>query len=446
MALIASVEGVIGPASAKYVKDAVEVARKRQAEVLILRIDTPGGLVTSMRVMIEAILASPVPVVGYVAPPGAHAASAGTYILYATTIAAMAPGTNVGAATPVQIGGSPEAPKERKPSDQPSQPEGKRDKKKDKDGRDGRKPQERMPAEPVSAKAVNDAVAFIRSLAELHGRNADWAEKAVREAASLSAKQALAERVIDILAADMDDLMKALDGRKVTVGKTQRTLSTSGIVIERIEPGFMTRVLGVLANPNIAVILMLIGIYGMIFEFANPGTVAPGVIGAICLVLGLYSLHQLPLDYAGLALMALGIAFMVAEAFTPTFGVLGLGGITAFVIGAAMLIDTDIPAFQLSWTVIGGAAAFSGAFLILLIGYLWRTHGRKVESGAEQMIGSEAVVLDWSGGEGYVWAHGERWRARGGDYNKGDTLTVRAIDGLTLVAAAAPPAPAAQEH
>lgn len=418
VAVIAEIHGAIGPATARFVEKAVRDAQARHAEVLILQLNTPGGLVTSMRVLIETILSSPVPVVGYVAPPGAHAASAGTYILYATHLAAMAPGTNIGAATPVSIGGAPGLPG---PGEKPGT--------------------EKQPSneDALARKATNDAVAFIRSLAELRHRNAGWAEKAVREAATLHAREALELGVIEIVAGDINDLLAAADGRKVTVNKAERTLHTRGAAIQRFEPDFMTRVLGVLADPNVSVILMMIGIYGLIFELANPGNVAPGVVGAIALVFGLYSLAQLPLDYAGLALLLLGIAFMVAEAFTPSFGVLGTGGIVAFIAGAAMLIDSDIPEFQLSWAVILTMAVVNGAFFILLIGYLWRTHHLKVQSGVQQMIGSQVTVVDWSGLEGHVWVRGERWNARGDRaYATGDELVVVRMDGLTLIVTAPP--------
>ncbi len=421
IAVIANVTGAIGPASARYVEKAIREAKRRNAEVLILQLNTPGGLVSSMRSMIETILASPIPVVGYVAPPGAHAASAGTYILYATHVAAMAPGTNIGAATPVRLGGTPSLPgtdpKDKKPG--------------------AKKPPTNQ--DSLARKATNDAVAFIRSLAELRHRNADWAEKAVREAATLHAREAVEMGVVEIVAADVSDLLLALDGRRVTVGKTARTLHTRGATLERFEPDFTTRVLGILADPNVSVILMMIGVYGLIFELANPGNVLPGVVGAIALVLGLYSLQQLPLDYAGLALLLLGVAFMVAEAFVPSFGALGIGGIVAFIVGATMLIDTDIPEFQLSLTVILTMAAVSGAFLILLIGYVWRTHHYKVQSGVEQMTGNKVTVVDWTGKEGHVWVQGERWNARGDRaYATGDELVVQRMDGLTLVVTAPP--------
>jgi membrane-bound serine protease (ClpP class) len=430
-ALLIDITGVIGPATALYVQKTIDKAREDKAELLILRLDTPGGLLTSTREIIEAILASPTPVIGYVAPAGAHAASAGTYILYATNIAVMAPGTNIGAATPVQIGspGLPGLP----PPEEPLP--GKQPKDKSKDGEAAKSPH--TPGSTLETKATNDAVALIRGLAELRGRNADWAEKAVREAATLNARQALENHVIDLVAADIDELLRAINGRKVTIGQKERILSTAGVKIERSEPGFMVKLLGAISNPNVALILMLVGIYGLIFELMNPGTVFPGVIGAISLVLGLYALSELPLDHAGLALLVLGIAFMTAEAFMPTFGILGFGGIAAFVIGAAMLINTDIPAYRVSYSVIGVMAAISAGFLILLLGYVWRGQRRKAVSGAEQLIGSEAAVLDWQDGEGYVWMQGERWHARGEKkFVPGEKVTVRALDGLTLTVAA----------
>ncbi|MGO8953550.1 MAG: NfeD family protein [Rhodomicrobium sp.] len=430
-ALQADIAGVIGPATAMFVQKAIGEARSRRAEVLILRLDTPGGLLTSTREIIESILASPVPVIGYVAPSGAHAASAGTYILYATNVAAMAPGTNIGAATPVQIGGGGipglPSPDEQRPG---GHSEGK-----NKDGEGGKPVNAPLPT--LETKAANDAVALIRGLAELRGRNADWAEKAVREAATLNARQALEQHVIDLIAPDTQALLRAIDGRKLVIGQQERTLATAGIEVVRIEPGFMAKALGAIANPNVALILMLIGVYGLFFELMSPGAVAPGVIGTISLVLALYALSELPLDYAGLALVALGIAFMIAEAFMPTFGILGFGGIAAFVFGAAMLVNTDIPDYRVSYSVIASMAAISAAFLIVLMGYVWRGQTRKAVSGAEQLIGSEAVVLDWQDGEGYVWAQGERWHARGDlKFVAGQKLTVRKLDGLSLIVGA----------
>jgi membrane-bound serine protease (ClpP class) len=446
IAVLAAIEGPIGPATMRHVEKVIATAAERNAEVVILRIYTPGGLVDSMREIITEILGSTIPVIGYVAPPGAHAASAGTYILYATHVAAMAPGTNLGAATPVQIGGLPGTPS---PGD--DQPAG------DKPAGDGPGPSEGTgdeagedeiagepkigvrirslaPGDAMNAKATNDAVAFIRSLAEMHGRNADWAEKAVREAASLSSAQALEQGVIDLMADDIDALLAAIDGRTVPIGGSERVLSTRGLAVERLEPDSITRLLGVLSNPNVALMLMMLGVYGIIFEFMNPGSVVPGVVGAICLTLGLYALNQLPLDYAGLALVGLGVAFMVAEAFTPTFGILGFGGLVAFVIGAAMLVDTDVPAYQVSWWVIGVMAVLSGAVLTLLLGFTVRAYRRPVAGGVAQLVGTEARVLDWSGGGGHVWAEGERWQASAErNLAVGDPVRVRRIEGLTLV-------------
>lgn len=424
--VLVEIKGVIGPASMHVLDRAIRQAETSNAEALIIQLDTPGGLVTSMRHMVESILAAKVPVIGYVAPPGAHAASAGTYILYATNIAAMAPGTNIGAATPVEIGGTPALPKapgqetpDKKPDALPT-----------------------TNPEALSQKAINDMVALMRSLADARGRNAAWAEKAVREAATLHPREALEQHVIEIIAVDVDELLNKLDGRKVTVGKAERVLATRGVQIERFAPDFVTRLLGILANPNVTLVLMMLGMYGLIYELANPGHIVPGVVGAIALVLGLYALHQLPLDYAGLALLLLGVAFMVAEAFTPAFGVFGVGGLVAFVIGAAMLIDTDIPEFQISWAVIAVTAVASAAFLIVLIGFLWRTHQLAVQSGAEQMLGSTAVVIDWAGLAGHVWIMGERWNATGDRaYAVGDELMVRRMEGLTLIVTALPAPP-----
>ena len=434
VAVVAAMEGPIGPATLRHVERVLAEAGDRNAAIVVFRINTPGGLATSMREIIVEILRSPAPVAGFVAPAGAHAASAGTYILYAMHVAAMAPGTNLGAATPIQIGGFPpglpspedEPPGKPRPGDDPS----------DEDGANGGGPrdEEQAPPDAGDRKAINDAVAFIRSLAEMHGRNADWAESAVREAASLSAGEAVNRGVVDLVANDIPELLDRLDGRTVSVAGVEETLRTRDIPVVTIEPDLMTRVLAILSNPNVALILMMVGLYGLIFEFANPGSIGPGVIGAISLVLGLYALNQLPIDYAGLALIALGIAFMVAEALTPSLGVLGIGGLVAFVIGAAMLIDTDAPEYQVSWPVIAVTAATSGALLVVLLGYVWRSHRRPIVSGRERLIGAAARVLDWSERDGYVRVQGERWHARGDRrFAPGDVVTVRAMEGLTLV-------------
>lgn len=414
--LLVEITGAIGPPAAHQVAGAVARAEARNAEALILQINTPGGLETSMRDIIEDILASRVPVVGYVAPAGGRAASAGAFVMYATHVAAMAPGTNIGAATPVML----------------PAPEGEESEEGEPEGPSSN-------ADALDRKAVNDAAAFIRSLAVLRGRNAEWAERAVRQGEAASAREAHELGVVELVAEDLEDLLGQLDGRTVAVAGGERTLSTRGRTIERVEPSFVTRALGVLANPNIAFLLMMIGVYGIIFEFMNPGAIAPGVFGAVCLVLGLYSLNMLPLNYAGLALILLGIAFMIAEAFTPTFGVLGIGGAIAFVIGAAMLIDTDVPEYQLSWPVIIGAGLFTGGFVALAATSAVRSHRRRVVTGREALIGARAEVLDWSETSGHVWAASERWNARGpAGLAAGQSVRVTGVDGLRLEVAPEP--------
>jgi len=421
LALTVSVDGAIGPATARYVKDALTKASERHAEVVVLRMNTPGGLSTSMREIIADVLASRVPVVGYVAPSGAHAASAGTYILYATHIAAMAPGTNLGAATPVQIGGP-----------LPGLPDATPDKG-DKDKKDGSDQQPKT-KDAMMAKATNDAVALIRSLAELRGRNADWAEKAVREAESLSANAALQAKVIDLVARDQAELLMQIDGRAVEVaGGDTRQLATRDAGREAIDPGWTSGFLRVITDPNVAFILMLVGIYGLIFELSSPGAVAPGVIGTICLLLGLYALNMLPINYAGLGLMLFGITLLVIEAFNPTV-VLGLGGIIAFVLGAVMLFEIEEPGFRLSWSVIGIAAAIFIGLILVVLGSLRRAQKGPVRLGAQAMRGQPAEILDWSESEGHVFTQGERWQARGTEaFKPGEVVEVANITDLTLV-------------
>ncbi|CAN7666719.1 NfeD family protein [Mesorhizobium sp. LjNodule214] len=411
VALSVAIDGAIGPASTRQLEEALNVAAKRDAEVLILQLDTPGGLVTSMREMIADILASPVPVIGYVAPAGGHAASAGTYILYATHVAAMAPGTNLGAATPVEMGGLPSLPGGDKEKDDKSTGPA---------------------ADAMTTKVTNDAVALIRSLAELRGRNGDWGEKAVREAASLSANGALQEHVIDFVARDTTELLQLADGRTVEAAGAKRTLATKGLPVETLEPGWFIRLLSVITDPNVAVILMLVGIYGIVFEFTSPGAVAPGVVGTICLVLGLYALNLLPINYAGLALMLLGIAFLAVEAFNPTV-VLGLGGVSAFLLGAAMLLKVEGPGFEMSWAVIGAAAALTLGLALLTGSYLWAARRSLPRVGGEAMRGLPVEILDWQGDEGHVLALGERWRARANEpIAPGDSVEVTGVSDLVL--------------
>ena len=389
--LVVALDGAIGPASADFVSRAIKRAAKEKAQLVVIRMDTPGGLDTSMRGLIKDMLASPVPVATFVAPSGARAASAGTFILYASHIAAMAPGTNVGAASPVSIGGAPAK-------------------------EDGKK------AEPdtMTKKVTNDAVAYIRGLAEMRKRNPDWAEKAVREAVSLSAQEALKLNVIDHVAADLPELLKKL-------GKSDAPL------IE-VEADWRTKLLGVITNPSIAYILILVGIYALIFEFMNPGLILPGVAGAICLLLALYALHLLPVNYAGLALILLGIAFMVAEAFLPAFGSLGVGGLIAFVIGSIILMEeATIPGFDIPYPLIAGVTAASAAFLFFIVGMAVRNRKRPVVTGREYLIGAPAEALEDFSAEGWARVQGETWRVRSAaPVRRGQRLRVRSIDGLIL--------------
>jgi membrane-bound serine protease (ClpP class) len=415
--MVAELDGPIGPASADYIQRSLQKAVEREARMLIVEVDTPGGLDTSMRDMIRNIIASPIPVAAYVAPGGARAASAGTYILYASHVAAMAPGTNLGAATPVQIGGAPDL-----PSEPPARPSG-----------EGGEKAPPPPASKMEAKAINDAVAYIRALAELRGRNADWGERAVREAVSLDARQALAEPVIDIVARDTPDLLAQADGRTVTVAGAPVTLQTRGLALEDLRPGWRHRLLAVVANPNVALILMMIGVYGLIFEFMNPGVLYPGVIGGICLLVGLYALAVLPVNYAGLALILLGLALMGAEAFAPSFGVLGIGGGAAFLLGGTILIDTDAPGFGVSIPLLVGLAVASLAFALLVVRLALSARRRRVMTGREEMIGSIGVVQDWSGSRGHVFVHSERWRAISeAPLQPGDRVRTTHLENLTL--------------
>lgn len=427
--LLLDIKGAIGPASSDYVHRGLERARVEQAPLVILRLDTPGGLDAAMRDIIHDILAASQPVVSYVAPGGARAASAGTYILYASHIAAMAPGTNLGAATPVQIGAMPGSGKFP-----PEVPEQSKDK-------DNKAPQAADSGDAMQHKMVNDAVAYIRSLAQLHGRNADWAEQAVRTAASLPAQEALKKNIIDLIAADVPELLTKLDGRTLTVLGTQRTLHTKGLTIESIAPDWRNKLLAVITDPNIAYILMLIGIYGLFFEFANPGYVLPGVAGAICLVLALYAFQVLPVNYAGLGLILLGILFMTAEAFVPS-GALGVGGVIAFAIGSVILFDTGTGGMAVSYALIGSVALLSALFFIFVVGMALRARRRPVVSGSEELPGMLGEALEDFSGTGLIRVHGESWQARCDQpVRRGQQLRVTGRDGLTLVVQ-----PATKEH
>ncbi|WP_292439655.1 nodulation protein NfeD [Methylophaga sp.] len=421
-AFIIDIDGVISPATADYFSRSLEQAVEANAAFMLVRLDTPGGLDLSMRDMIKQIISSPVPVVTYVTPGGARAASAGTYLLYASHVAAMTPATNLGAATPVQVapGFSPGEEKSPLPDSE-------------KDNNQDAEKQTAKDDDAMTRKVVNDAVAYIKGLAELRGRNAEWAEKAVRDAASLTAEAALKQNVIDILADNQRDLLQQLDGRKVNVLGSETTLETKSVTLHEILPDWRNKVLEIITNPNIAYILMMIGIYGLIFEFANPGAIVPGTIGSICLLLALFSFQILPINYAGLALMLLGIALMVAEAFQPSFGVLGLGGVAAFVAGSVMLIDTELPGYGVNIGVIAGVTVSTVAFFLMALGMVLRNRHHPIVSGREEMIGAVCVADESFNERGKVLIHSERWTATTRTpLQKGDKAIVKAMEGLTL--------------
>ncbi len=419
--VVVEIKDAIGPATKDHFLRALAKAEEQRAELLVLVLDTPGGLDAAMRDMIQGILNADVPVVTYVAPSGARAASAGTYILYASHVAAMAPGTNLGAATPVPIGGAPP------PSPEPRKPAG---------AEEPKDAPAETPPSPGSAsdrKAINDAVAYIRGLAEMRGRNVEWAEAAVRSAASLTATDALAQDVIDLVADDLPALIAALDGREVDVAGAKRTLRTEGLTLERFERDWRTDLLAVITNPLVAYGLLIIGLYGLLFEGYNPGAILPGVVGAICLLLGLYALQVLSVNYAGLALVGLGLAMMIAEVFVPSFGALGVGGLAAFVIGSIILMDTDAPGFGLNLGLVGGIALAAG---LAMFGTAWlavRARRRPVTTGVEQLLGAEGVALGAIAGRGRVRIVGEEWTAESAEpVADGARVVVEGIEGLTL--------------
>jgi membrane-bound serine protease (ClpP class) len=412
--IVVDVVGAVGVGTAHLIEEVLARARTERSGLVILRLDTPGGLVTATRTIIGAILASPVPVAVFVAPSGARAASAGTYIAYAAHVAAMAPGTHLGAATPVQMGAPPTpAPQPNRGAEQP-------------EGRSG---------SAMERKVLNDAVAYLRSLAQLRGRNADWAEKAVQDGATLTADEAVREKVVDLVAANVGDLLDQLDGRTVRTADGDHRLATRNASVREVEPGWKSRLLSIVTDPNIAFILLMVGVYGLIFEFWQPGLAGPGILGGICLLVGLMALSLLPVNIVGVALLVLGIGFMAAEAFTPGIGILGLGGVVSFVLGGLFLFDpagADID-FAVAWPVVVAAAITNALLLVGVFGMFLRVRRRKVATGAEELIGMQGRVVDWSVGGGRVHLHGEVWSARAAaPLVPGTTVRVARRDGLTL--------------
>lgn len=411
-ALLAPVDGPIGPATSEYVDQAFSRARALGAQLVILELDTPGGLSTAMRHIVGVILNSPIPVVVYVAPSGARAASAGTYITYAAQIAAMAPATNIGAATPVSLGGGGNG--DRKQDAKQSQPPASQ--------------------EAERRKTVNDAVAYIRSLAERRGRNADWAERAVREGVSLTARSAVHQHVVDLIAPDVPALLQAIDGKQVQIHGKTVTLHTKQLHVVHFSPSWRIRLLSVLSDPTLAYILLMVGIIGLVMEGLNPGGTLPGVVGAISLLLAFFAFQLFPVNFTGLIFLALGVVLMIAEALVPSFGALGFGGVVSFLFGSIMLMNTNTPGFQLSNGVIVAVAVCAVLALIGVICLFWRSRRQPVRTGDTAMVGARVEVLGDFSGRGWVLAHGERWQARTDTpLTKGQFGRVVALDGLVLV-------------
>ncbi len=405
-----TINGTINPAVVDYIDTGFKKAGEHGAYLIIIQMNTPGGLDASMRDIIKNILDSDIPIVTYVSPDGARAASAGTYILYASHIAAMAPATNLGAATPIQIGGRNTFEKDREEPDEGDKPDGK---------------------SVLERKVINDASAYIRALAHKHGRNADWAVKAVREAVSLTAHEALELNVTNIVAENLDDLLKQLAGREVKIKGQVLWLETANVSFESFEPSWRYKVLGVISDPTIAYLLLLLGFYGLIYELANPGFLLPGVAGGIAIMLALYAFQLLPVNYSGLALMVLGTGFLIGEAFLPSFGALGIGGIIAFSFGSLILFDDQ--ALRVSLPVVIAMASVSTIFVLMLVGRISMMRRKRFRTGMEAMIGMVGEAQADFEEDGMIWVNGESWNVQcQGSIKKGDKVKILSISGIIL--------------
>ena len=434
--VVLDVEGGIGVATADYLTSGLEHAAERNAALVIIRMDTPGGLVSSMRDIVQAILASPVPVTTYVTPAGARADSAGTYILLASHVAAMTPTTHLGAATPVSLTGGDTTPA---PDAAPDKTDGDETVSDDPDEQDSKPAPSRPAGSAMARKILNDSVTYIRTLAERYGRNADWAETAVTDAATLSAREALEQNVIEFIAEDQDDLLRQLDGHTVQIGAATQTLETTDAVVSVFEPNWRIKLLSVISNPEIVLILGMIGLYGLMYEGWNPGAIVPGVVGIICLLLAAYALQVIPVNYAGLALLVVGLALMTAESFAPSFGALGLGGIAAFVFGAIIMFDSGIPGFEISIFFVLSIAVIAALLIIWTTSYILKLRRRGAVTGRGSIVGGIATAMEDFQHDGKVWLEGEAWSARSNSpVRKDQKVRVVAMEGLQLEVEALP--------
>jgi len=390
--MIIELEGPISPGNALYVTRGLEEARKQGAKLCILRLDTPGGLGSSMRTIVKAILNSPVPVAVYVGPRGAGAASAGVMVTVAGHIAAMAPGTNIGAAHPVTAGG-------------------------------------KDIGKTMSKKVVNDMAAYARGIAEDKGRNGDWVEKAIRESVSITAEEAVEKNVVDLVAKDMDQLIEELDGKVVSLPAGKITLKTADLKKKHYRPGFRDKVLKIISDPNIAYILMMIGLAGLYFELSHPGAIFPGVIGGISLILAFFSFQTLPVNYAGLILIALAIIFFIAEVKVASYGILSIGGLVSLTLGSIMLFEDVGVSLRLMLPTI----LLVGGFFVVVAGLAFRAFRTKPRLGTDGLLGESGVVRELIDPEGLIFVHGEYWRAKAREkIEPGEKVVVTGVEGLML--------------